>query len=406
MKKKKDIVYDYVIVGGGIIGLSIAYKLSLKDEQSSILVLEKEKDLALHQTGRNSGVIHSGIYYKPNSFKLKNCIEGRRQLVDFAKVNNISFEMCGKLIVATKEKELPVLNKIYENGLRNGLSLIKLLNEKQSKFYEPKVKCLKSIFVPYAGIINYVGVVKKMEELLNAKNNYNKVIKSNKIIKIKDTDTYKELYTKDLYFKGKYVIFACGLQADEMAILDGIDLKSRIIGFRGDYYNVVKSGKSKVKSLIYPVPNIDLPFLGVHLTKMYDSSVEAGPNAVLSFKKEGYSKTSFSFEDTFKMVFYIGFWKLIKTYWKLGLKEYARAFSKTAFLNSLRVLVPNLKKEDLITGKIGVRAQALDVNGNLIDDFLIKKTKNSLHVINAPSPAATASLAIADEVLNRIKENE
>lgn len=400
---KEEIIYDFIIVGGGIVGLSIAYKLSLKNKKFTLLVLEKEKGLAQHQTGRNSGVIHSGIYYKPNSLKLKNCIEGRKQLIEFANKNSISYEMCGKLIVATEESELPTLNRIYKNGLENGLTEIKLLSKEESQKYEAKVTCLKSIYVPYAGIIDYISVVNKMEELINLSDS-NKVYTSSKVIQVKNDENYKELYTKNEKFKGKYVVFASGLQADEMAKLDGIKLSSRIVGFRGDYYNVIKTGKKKIKGLIYPVPNIDLPFLGVHLTKMYDNSIEAGPNAVLSFKKEGYSKTSFSFKDTFRMFLYVGFWKLIKNYWKIGINEYRRAFSKSKFLLSLNKLIPSLEKEELIKGKSGVRAQALDRNGNLIDDFLLKKTTNSLHVINAPSPAATACLAIADEIVKNIFE--
>lgn len=398
-------LYDYIIVGGGIIGISIAYKLMLKNNCLSILVLEKEKDLALHQTGRNSGVIHSGIYYEPNSLKSKNCIEGRKQLIKFANKFNISFELCGKLIIATNELELETLDKIYENGLANGLNSIKLLNESESKEIEPEVSCLKSIYVPYAGIIDYRGVVKKMEELIKTEKR-NNIFRMSKVVNVINREAYKELYTEKEMFQGKYVIFASGLQADEMAKLDGVKLTSRIIGFRGEYYNVVKSGKKKVKGLIYPVPSINLPFLGVHLTKMHDSSIEAGPNAVLSFKKEGYSKTSFSFKDTLLMFSYIGFWKLIIRYWKIGFEEYYRSFSKNNFLFSLKKLVPSLVKEELILGKIGVRAQALDLNGSLIDDFLFERSKNSLHVINAPSPAATACLAIADEIVINVFARE
>lgn len=394
--------FDYIIVGGGIIGLSTAYKLALKFPKKSILILEKESELSKHQTGNNSGVIHSGIYYTPGSLKAKNCFDGRIQLLDFAKKHKISHEMCGKLIAAFQESELETLDKIYTNGIQNGLKSIKILSSEQSKEYEPYIKCIKSIFVPYAGIIDYVEVVEVLSKEFQKINSNNLVLKSTKVISVFDVDNKKNIKTTQGLFKTDFAIFAAGLQADELAISDDINLDMQIIGFRGDYYNVINDGLKKVNGLIYPVPNINLPFLGVHLTKMHDGSVEAGPNAVFSFKKEGYSRTSFSFIDTLNALRFIGLWKLFSGYWKVGLMEYKRAFSKKLFLKSLQKLVPNLKMEDITKGKSGVRAQALDKKGNLIDDFLIKKTKNSLHIINAPSPAATASLAIADEVVNRI----
>ena len=396
--------YDYIIVGGGIIGLATAYKLAKKCPDKTILVLEKENQLASHQTGRNSGVIHSGIYYTPGSLKAKNCTSGREQLINFAKEHSISYEMCGKLIAAFEKSELDTLQKIYNNGISNGLKDIKILSSEESKIYEPYIECIKSIFVPYAGIINYRQVVEILSQEFQKININNKVIKSVKVISIDDKDHSKLIITPKEIFKCKYAIFAAGLQADEMAKLDNIKLDIQIVGFRGDYYNVVGEGMKKVNGLIYPVPNINLPFLGVHLTKMYDGSIEAGPNAVFSFKKEGYSRTSFSFKDTLKAFQFKGLWKLFSGYWKIGLGEYKRAFSKKRFLTSLQQLVPNLKIKDIVKGKSGVRAQALNSQGNLIDDFLIKKTKNSLHILNAPSPAATACLSIADEVVKRVFE--
>ncbi|WP_415376866.1 L-2-hydroxyglutarate oxidase [Patiriisocius sp. Uisw_017] len=400
MEKK----YDYIIVGGGIIGLATAYKLALKENNKSILVLEKEKTLASHQTGNNSGVIHSGIYYTPGSLKAKNCINGRKQLIDFAQKHRISHEMCGKLIAAFKKSEVPTLEKIYRNGLENGLEDIKILSSEESRQYEPYVECIQSIFVPYAGIIDYRQVVETLAQEFLKINPNNQVLKLTKVTAIKSENEFKVIVTPQQEYSTKYAIFSAGLQADEMATLDGIDMNIQIVGFRGDYYNVINQGVKKVKGLIYPVPNTNLPFLGVHLTKMYDGSIEAGPNAVFSFKKEGYSRISFSIRDTIKAFTFIGLWKLFFGYWKIGLGEYKRAFSKKRFLKSLKKLVPDLKMEEITRGKSGVRAQALDNKGNLVDDFLIKKTPNSLHIINAPSPAATACLAIADEVVNRIFE--
>ncbi|WP_417291671.1 L-2-hydroxyglutarate oxidase [Corallibacter sp.] len=398
MKKE----YDYIIIGGGIIGVATAYKLALKCPTKTILVLEKEPQLASHQTGNNSGVVHSGIYYTPGSLKAKNCTNGRGQLIDFAIKHNISFEMCGKLIAAFEESEIETLQKIYNNGIKNGLKDIKILTSEESKIYEPYIDCIKSIYVPYTGIIDYKQVVEVLSQEFQRINSKNKVLKNVKVVAVGNNVNKKSIITANDTFVTNYAIFAAGLQADEMAKLDNINLDLQIVGFRGDYYNVVNEGVKKVKGLIYPVPNINLPFLGVHLTKMHDGSIEAGPNAVFSFKKEGYSRTSFSIKDTLRAFRFKGLWKLFYGYWKIGLGEYKRAFSKKLFLTSLQRLVPDLKNKDIIKGKSGVRAQALNSEGKLIDDFLIKKTKNSLHIVNAPSPAATACLAIADEVINKL----
>ena len=274
----------------------------------------------------------------------------------------------------------------------------------ESKKFEPYIDCIKSIYVPYAGIINYKQVVEKFSEEFRKNNSKNKVVKSIKVTGVENKEGFKLIQTNKGTFKTNYAIFAAGLYADEMAKLDKIKLDLQIVGFRGDYYNVINSGKQKVNGLIYPVPNINLPFLGVHLTKMYDGSIEAGPNAVFSFKKEGYSRFSFSLKDTIRAFRFIGLWRLFSGYWKIGFVEYRRAFSKWHFLQSLKQLVPDLKMKDISRGKSGVRAQALGIDGNLVDDFLIKKTKNSLHIINAPSPAATACLAIADEIISRVFE--
>ena len=394
--------YDFIIVGGGIMGLATAYKLSLNLPEKTILVLEKDAELASHQTGKNSGVVHSGIYYAPGSLKAENCTNGREQLIAFAKKHNVSHEMCGKLIAAFEHTELETLDKIYENGIKNGLKDIKLLSSLESKEFEPYIDCIKSIYVPYAGIIDYKQVVEKLSEEFKKNNPQNKVIKSIKVTGLENQENVKLITTNKGLFKTDYAIFAAGLYADEMAKLDEIKLDIQIVGFRGDYYNVINSGKQKVKGLIYPVPDINLPFLGVHLTKMCDGSIEAGPNAVFSFKKEGYSRFSFSLKDTIRAFKFIGLWKFFLGYWKIGFVEYRRAFSKKLFLQSLKKLVPDLKMEDISRGKSGVRAQALRIDGNLVDDFLIKRTKNSLHIINAPSPAATSCLAIADEIIKRV----
>lgn len=398
--------YDYIIIGGGIIGTAVAYKLALKEPQKSILILEKEQELASHQTGNNSGVIHSGIYYTPGSLKAKNCTNGRKQLIEFAEKHNVTYELCGKLIAAFEQEELATLDKIYNNGIANGLEDIVFLDGEESKKYEPFIECIKSIYVPYAGIIDYRQVVEELAKAFLEINGNNNLRKGEKVIGVSKENGTKIIKTNKGTFRTNYAIFASGLQADEMAKMDGISLDLQIVGFRGDYYNVVNEGMKKVKGLIYPVPNVNLPFLGVHLTKMYDGSIEAGPNAVFSFKKEGYSRTSFNFKDTLRAFSFVGLWRLFKGYWRIGLGEYRRAFSKVRFLKSLQSLVPDLTMDDIVIGKSGVRAQALDKTGKLVDDFLIKKTDNSLHIINAPSPAATACLAIADEVVKRIFDNK
>lgn len=396
------VFFDYIVVGGGIIGLSTAYKLALKFPNKDILLVEKEDKLAKHQTGNNSGVIHSGIYYTPGSLKAKNCFDGRTQLLNFAKKYGISHEICGKLIAAFEDSELESLERIYKNGIENGLEKIEMLSVEESKRYEPHIECIRSIYVPYAGIIDYVEVVDVLSKEFLKVNSNNSLLTSAKVLNVCNSRGQKKIQTTQGLFTTDFAIFAAGLQADELAKSDKIELDMQIIGFRGDYYNVVNKGEGKVKGLIYPVPNINLPFLGVHLTKMHDGTLEAGPNAVFSFKKEGYSRTSFSLKDTIKALSFPGLWKLFLGYWKIGLMEYKRAFSKKLFLRSLQKLVPDLQIEELAKGKSGVRAQALDRDGNLIDDFLIKKSKNSLHIINAPSPAATASFAIADEVIARL----
>lgn len=396
MKENTD--FDVVVIGGGIVGLAAAYKITLNHPDISIAVLEKENRLAAHQTGHNSGVIHSGLYYRPGSNKAKTCIEGRKELVAFAKKYRIPYNICGKIVVATEEKELSTLEKIFHNGQANNIEGIEKIDSDQIKEYEPFCSGIAGIRVPCTGVIDFARVAKKLADLIEKKGKANKVLTSHKVIRFDKHDFYTKVITNRKTYDAKYIINCTGLQSDRIAKMDVVETMLRIVPFRGDYYELTQEAAEKVKSLIYPVPNPDFPFLGVHFTRMVDGKVECGPNAVFSFKREGYGKTDFNLKDTWDSITYPGLWKMLFKHWKYGLGEYKRAFSKQAFLQQLRKLIPSLGADDIKPGKSGVRAQALGPNGELIDDFRIERKKNSIHVLNAPSPAATASLAIGDYI--------
>ncbi len=389
--------YDIVVVGGGIVGLAAAYKIALSHPGVRIALLEKEKTLCYHQTGHNSGVIHSGLYYKPGSAKAKNCTKGRKELVEFAKKHKIPHEICGKVIVATAKKELPNLERIYNNGLENEIEGIEKISPEKIKEIEPACNGIAGIFVPCTGIIDFVKVAEKMAELI-VKNSGNKIFLEHEVTGFDKHDFYTEVRTSQGNFSTKYVINCAGLQSDRIAKADAIWPDVRIIPFRGDYYELTGQAQEKVKHLVYPVPDPTFPFLGVHFTRMIKGNVECGPNAVFSFKREGYGKTDFDFTDAWESLSYPGTWKMFIKHWRYGLGEYARAFSKKLFLRSLQRLIPTLSGQDIKPCKSGVRAQAVAKNGKPVDDFKIEKGKNSIHVLNAPSPAATASLAIGEYI--------
>lgn len=397
--------FDIGIVGGGIVGLATAYKFQLKYPEKSIAVFEKEEVIGAHQTGRNSGVIHSGIYYKPGSYKASNCMEGRRQLIEFAKANDITHDICGKIIVATEESELPLLDKIFQRGTANGIEGIEIIGPDRIREIEPEVKGLKAIWVPAAGIIDYVGVSKKLGEKISEMNDKSKLLMGTEVFNSKDHNGQSILNTNRGSFEVGKLVYCSGLQSDRLARKAGINLDLQIVGFRGDYYELSEAGKHKVRNLIYPVPDPDFPFLGVHFTRMIDGSVECGPNAVFSFKREGYSKTSFNLRDTVQALTFKGTWKLFGKHWKQGWEEYKRAFSKRLFLKALQKMIPSLKESDIIPARSGVRAQALMKDGSLVDDFKIEYAGNSVHVLNAPSPAATSSLAIADRIIEMVDKS-
>jgi L-2-hydroxyglutarate oxidase len=391
-------IFDIAIIGGGIVGAATFYKLQLRNPDLRIVLIEKEDRLAGHQTGHNSGVIHSGLYYKPGSLKAKNCVKGRHELVAFAKEYNVAHEVCGKVVVAKSQEELPHMEKIFATGMENQIEGIRKISPEEVKEIEPFVESVGGIHVPCTGIIDFVGATNKMAEVALAKQPHSKMILGEEVIAINDESEAKEVVMEHKTVKAKKLIFCAGLQADRMARKDQVDLKEKVVGFRGDYYELTDEAKHKVKHLIYPVPNPDFPFLGVHFTRMTNGETECGPNAVFTFKREGYGKTDFSWKDTFDALSYKGTWKLFFGNMKFGINEYRRAFSKRLFLKTLQTMIPTLTMDDLKPGRSGVRALLLGTDGDTRDDFRIEHTQDSIHVLNAPSPAATASLAIGEYV--------
>lgn len=390
--------YDIAIIGGGIVGAATFYKLQNKNPNKRIVLIEKEMKLAGHQTGNNSGVIHSGLYYKPGSLKAKNCIKGRHELVAFAKKYDIPHDVCGKIVVATHEKELDNLEKIYQTGLQNKIEGLKKITSKEIKEYEPHVDGIAGLLVPCTGIIDFVAATNKMAELALEAQPLSKMVLGCEVKDIIKSDDSSTIVTNQNDFKTKHIVFCAGLQADRLAKKDGVKLKEKVVGFRGDYYELTKQGMHKVKHLIYPVPNPDFPFLGVHFTRMTNGEIECGPNAVFTFKREGYRKTDFSLKDTFDALTYKGTWKLFFKNMKFGIDEYRRAFSKKLFLKTLQRMIPSLTMDDIKPGRSGVRALLLSEEGDTRDDFRVEYHDNAIHVLNAPSPAATASLAIGDYI--------
>ena len=399
--------YDIAIVGGGIVGAACFYKFQKKYPKLSIALFEKEDRLAAHQTGHNSGVIHSGLYYKPGSLKAQNCFAGRHEMVEFAKANGIKHDVCGKIIVATNSTELERMENIYKNGVENKIEGIRKLNSEQIKEIEPFVEGIAGIHVPVTGIIDFVSATEKMVELALAINKTSALHLKSKVESTsfdKDMQFYT-IHTSIGQFKSKYIVYCGGLQADRLAKKSSVKLKERVVPFRGDYYELTDDAKHKVKNLIYPVPDPNFPFLGVHFTRMTDGNVECGPNAVFSFKREGYSKTAFSIRDTWNALTYRGTWKLFFGNIRYAIGEYRRAFSKRLFLKSLQEMIPSLTMDDIKPAKAGVRAQLLALNGDTRDDFRIVVKDKTVHVLNAPSPAATASLSIANYILLELESN-
>ena len=388
--------HDVVVIGGGIVGLATALQLKKSNPGLDLVLIEKEEVLAKHQTGNNSGVIHSGLYYKPGSLKATNCIHGYHLLLDFCRENEIAFDLCGKIVVATEEKEIPLLHNLYVRGEQNGLTSMKKLKKEELKEYEPHVNGMEGIFVPQTGIVDYTKVSLKYAELIQKLGG--KIQLGERVVEIRKDATQSTVITQKQTYTTKLVINCAGLYSDKVARMTVPDVNVKIIPFRGEYFKLKQDKEYLVKNLIYPVPDPNFPFLGVHFTRMAKGGVEAGPNAVLAFAREGYKKSQINLAELAESLAWPGFQKVAAKYWRTGMGEMYRSFSKAAFTEALQKLIPEIKQDDLVEGGAGVRAQACDRNGGLVDDFLILEDQQVINVCNAPSPAATSSLAIGETV--------
>jgi (S)-2-hydroxyglutarate dehydrogenase len=392
---------DIIIIGGGIVGLASALKIKQANPSLSIILLEKEAEVAKHQTGNNSGVIHSGLYYKPGSLKATNCIDGYHMLIDFCKAENIPFEITGKVVVATKDEQKPLLNNLYERGLQNNLDGIRKISATEVKEYEPHVQCVKGMWVPQTGIVDYKVVSQKIAERLKSLGV--EIHFSTKVTSIAKGNTVNIVTTENGVFESKLVVNCAGLYSDKVAQMSqNKPIDVRIVPFRGEYFKIKPEKHYLVKNLIYPVPDPNFPFLGVHFTRMMKGGVEAGPNAVLAFQREGYKKMDINLKELYETLSWPGFQKVAMKYWETGLGEMYRSFSKSAFTKALQELIPEIQESDLIEGGAGVRAQACDRNGGLLDDFSIIEDAMTINILNAPSPAATSSLSIGKSVAEMV----
>ncbi|WMM33707.1 L-2-hydroxyglutarate oxidase [Shouchella clausii] len=394
-------MYDFTIIGGGIVGLAVGHALFGRYPKASVLIIEKEQEVAAHQTGHNSGVIHSGIYYKPGSFKAKFAKAGNQSMTAFCQKHGLKVDICGKVIVATNKKELPLLDHLYQRGIDNGLDL-RMLSKEELHEAEPYVNGLAAISVPTAGIVSYKEVAEKLARLIAEKGG--EIQLGTTVETISESNEGATIETDKGTFQTSYLINCAGLHSDRIAKLAGYHVDMKIVPFRGEYYKLRPEKRHLVKNLIYPVPNPDFPFLGVHFTRMIDGEVDAGPNAVLSFKREGYRKTDIDWQDVAEVIRYKGFWQLATKYWKEGTEEMIRSFSKKKFVENLQHLIPDVTEADLVPGPSGVRAQALTTDGKLVDDFQLIRGRKSLHVCNAPSPAATASLEIGKAIVEKVAQ--
>ena len=388
---------DIIIIGGGIVGLATAYQFTMDYPRLKITLLEKEPHLAIHQTGHNSGVLHTGIYYKPGSLKALNCREGKSRMEAFCREEGIDFEICGKVIVAVSEDELPALETIYQRGRMNGVRC-KMIDAEKLHELEPHVAGIQAVHVPEAGIVNFGKVCERFAAHIREQNG-NEIVCSAKVTAIRQTAQRMLVETERGKFEGKYVINCAGLYSDKITAMTQ-NPDSKIIPFRGEYYEVRPEKHHLCRNLIYPVPDPDFPFLGVHFTRMIDGSLECGPNAVLAFAREGYTRSTINIPELAEVLCYSGFMKLALKYWRAGAGEMWRSFSKAAFVRALQRLIPGITADDLEAAPAGIRAQAVLPNGKLVDDFLIQENKNMINVGNAPSPAATSSLNIGTHIVN------
>jgi len=391
---------NVLIIGGGIVGLASALRIQQSRPDTHVTLIEKETEVAMHQTGHNSGVIHSGLYYRPGSLKALNCRTGYQQMLDFCQEHSIRHEICGKIVVATTPAELPGLEELYRRGVANGLEGLRFLQSSEIREIEPHCIGLRGLLVPQTGIVDYGAVAQKYAELLSAKGA--DIVFGETVVDIKKQGKVVEVIGAENTWIGNAVVACVGLQSDRLARQTEPDLPLRILPFRGEYYKLKPSSPRLVNHLIYPVPDPAFPFLGVHFTRMINGGVECGPNAVFAFGREAYQKTDFNLRDTLEALAWPGFHKVAARHWRSGLGEYYRSFSKKAFVQALQNLVPEIQAADLEPGGSGIRAQACDRQGKLLDDFDIRKEGNIIHVCNAPSPAATASLAIGKTIADNV----
>jgi L-2-hydroxyglutarate oxidase len=399
--------YDLTIVGGGILGLATALKLICAHPSLRLLILEKEAEIARHQTGNNSGVIHSGLYYRPGSLKARSCVAGRKELMAFCDENAVPYEICGKVVVATSEEELPRLEELHRRGIANGLKDLQIIGPERLKELEPHATGIKGLHVPETGIIDYKKVAAAYAEKIRDAGGDIRL--SQRVVGILDRPEEIVLQTSGGDYRTQHLINCCGLQSDIVAQMMGggnnSEEEHRIIPFRGEYYKIAPERQFLVRNLIYPVPDPTFPFLGVHFTRMARGGVEAGPNAVFAYAREGYRHTDINLSDLWRTISFKGFWAITGKYWQTGFGELYRSLSKSAFVRALQKLLPEIRESDLVPGGAGVRAQAVSASGALVDDFVIKQSRKSIHVLNAPSPGATASLAIGQQICEMAEKN-
>lgn len=388
--------FDIVIIGAGIVGLATAYQLLKQRPELKLCILEKEDRVAKHQTGNNSGVIHSGIYYKPGGLRAQNCMRGYRMLIDFCEEEKISYDICGKIIVATQDFQVPLLDVIMERGKANGLNGLQMMNLGQLKEIEPHVNGKKGIWVPQTGIVDFPAMAVRMGDKIRAMGG--EIFLTEKVEKIENTGSQTIIITEGNTYVSKLMINCAGLYSDKIALFSHKKLEMRILPFRGEYYKIKPEREYLVKNLIYPAPDPNFPWLGVHYTRMIHGGIEAGPNAVLAFRREGYKKLDFNLGELMETIGYKGFRKMAVKFWRQGLDEYHRSFFKSAFTRSLQNLIPEITEDDLIEGGAGVRALACGDDGSLLDDFVFYDDQNVINVCNAPSPAATSCLSIGQTI--------
>ena len=395
-------MFDVGIIGGGIVGLATAYQLSQKFPKLSIAVIEKESSLAKHQTGHNSGVLHSGIYYKPGSLKAINCRQGKKAMEKFCKEQDIDFELCGKIIVALNDEEVPRMQNIFQRGQENGVNC-KIISREEMLEIEPHVAGVQAIHVPECGIVNYKQVCLRLGEIIEEKEE-NRLFLCHQVTKIKNLNDSLVIETNKEVIECKQLINCGGLHSDKITKLGGQKPPAKIIPFKGEYFELKENAKHLCKNLIYPVPDPAFPFLGVHFTRMIDGTIECGPNAVLAFGREAYGKFDLNLKDLLESITYPGFQKMAIKHWKMGWGEMWRSYNKGAFVKALKRLIPEIEASHLVSAPAGIRAQAVSPEGGLVDDFLIEENSRIINVCNAPSPAATASLNIGSTIVEKISD--